>query len=180
MSAARIAASLRSDDPVMHLRRLHKDQLCRARQLNHTVSPSAAWQSWVKTVCPAAAVATEALPPNCGFDGLANVVIDPLFGVFEFNPLYPRTQYIYALCVLLLGFLVIRTLSFSPCGSSAPRRSVEEGHKDEIESLIGSKHVGNKREGSSLRKPRFAKAVEEKFHRCLVGNRNVVAPNNPS
>ncbi len=51
-----------------------------------------------------------------GFDGLANVVIDPLFGVFEFNPLYPRTQYIYALCVLLLGFLVIRTLSFSPFG----------------------------------------------------------------
>src|SRR5207237_10246862 len=37
-----------------------------------------------------------------GFDGLDSVPIAPLFGAFEFNPLFPRTQYLYVLTVLLL------------------------------------------------------------------------------
>ena len=32
-----------------------------------------------------------------GFDGLPNLPIAPMFGVFEFNPLYDNTQYLYAL-----------------------------------------------------------------------------------
>ncbi|MGE0628330.1 MAG: branched-chain amino acid ABC transporter permease [Hyphomicrobiaceae bacterium] len=53
-----------------------------------------------------------------GFDGLTSVTIDPIFGIFEFNPLYPNTQYVYALVVLFIGFLIVRTLSYSPFGES--------------------------------------------------------------
>lgn len=53
-----------------------------------------------------------------GYDGLDNVPIDPIFGRFEFNPLYPTTQYIYVLCILFLGFLVVRTIVYSPFGES--------------------------------------------------------------
>jgi branched-chain amino acid transport system permease protein len=52
------------------------------------------------------------------FDGLANVPVPPLFGVFEFNPLYPRTQYLYVLTVLFLCFVVVRTIVYSPFGQS--------------------------------------------------------------
>jgi branched-chain amino acid transport system permease protein len=53
-----------------------------------------------------------------GFDGLPSLTIPPIFGVFEFNPLYPRTQYIYVLIVLFLGFLVVRAIIYSPFGQS--------------------------------------------------------------
>jgi branched-chain amino acid transport system permease protein len=53
-----------------------------------------------------------------GFDGLPNLPIPPLLGLFEFNPLYPNTQYIYALVVLLLCFVFVRTLVYSPFGQS--------------------------------------------------------------
>ena len=53
-----------------------------------------------------------------GFDGLDSLPITPLLGRFEFNPLYPRTQYLYALLVLFLCFLLIRTLVYSPFGQS--------------------------------------------------------------
>ena len=53
-----------------------------------------------------------------GFDGLDNVPIAPLFGVFEFNPLYPTTQYLYVLAVLCLCFVFVRTLVYSPFGQS--------------------------------------------------------------
>jgi branched-chain amino acid transport system permease protein len=53
-----------------------------------------------------------------GFDGLDNVPIQPLLGRFEFNPLFLNTQYIYALCVLFIGFLVVRTIVYSPFGQS--------------------------------------------------------------
>ncbi len=53
-----------------------------------------------------------------GFDGLADVPIDPVFGVFEFNPLYLNTQYVYALCVLFVGFVIVRTIVYSPFGQS--------------------------------------------------------------
>jgi branched-chain amino acid transport system permease protein len=53
-----------------------------------------------------------------GFDGLDSLAIAPLFGIFEFNPLYPRTQYLYVLGVLLVCFALVRTLVFSPFGQS--------------------------------------------------------------
>lgn len=53
-----------------------------------------------------------------GFDGLDSLSITPLFGVFEFNPLYPRTQYLYVLSVLFLCFVFVRTLVYSPFGES--------------------------------------------------------------
>ena len=53
-----------------------------------------------------------------GFDGLPSLTIPPIFGFLEFNPLYPQTQYIYALGVLFLGFLLVRALIYSPFGQS--------------------------------------------------------------
>jgi branched-chain amino acid transport system permease protein len=53
-----------------------------------------------------------------GFDGLDSLPIAPLLGRFEFNPLYPRTQYLYVLAVLFLAFLVVRTLVYSAFGQS--------------------------------------------------------------
>ena len=53
-----------------------------------------------------------------GFDGLDSLPIPPLFSVFEFNPLYPTTQYLYALAVLFLCFAFVRTLVYSPLGQS--------------------------------------------------------------
>lgn len=53
-----------------------------------------------------------------GFDGLPDMVISPVFGIFEFNPLIPRTQYVYALAVLFICFVFVRTLVYSPFGQS--------------------------------------------------------------
>ncbi len=53
-----------------------------------------------------------------GFDGLDSLPIAPLFGVFDFNPLYPRTQYLYALAVLSVCFAFVRTVVYSPFGQS--------------------------------------------------------------
>ena len=53
-----------------------------------------------------------------GFDGLASLPIDPIFGRFEFNPLYSNTQYLYALAVLFICFVFVRTLVYSPFGQS--------------------------------------------------------------
>ena len=53
-----------------------------------------------------------------GFDGLPSLPISPLFGVFEFNPLYSNTQYLYALAVLFICFVFVRTLVYSPFGQS--------------------------------------------------------------
>jgi len=53
-----------------------------------------------------------------GYDGLDNLPIPPLFGLFEFNPLYPKTQFLYSLGVLFLGFVFVRTLVYSPFGQS--------------------------------------------------------------
>ncbi|MBM3528026.1 MAG: branched-chain amino acid ABC transporter permease [Alphaproteobacteria bacterium] len=51
-----------------------------------------------------------------GFDGLPSLNIPPLFGVFEFNPLIPKTQFLYVLGVLFLCFLFVRMLAYSPFG----------------------------------------------------------------
>ncbi len=53
-----------------------------------------------------------------GFDGLPSLPIAPVFGVFEFNPLYANTQYLYALAILLVCFVFMRTLVHSPFGQS--------------------------------------------------------------
>jgi branched-chain amino acid transport system permease protein len=53
-----------------------------------------------------------------GYDGLDTVPIDPIFGKFEFNPLIPNTQYIYILCILFIGFVIVRTIVYSPFGES--------------------------------------------------------------
>jgi len=53
-----------------------------------------------------------------GFDGLDSLPIAPLFGWFEFNPLYPTTQYLYVLAVLFVCFVFVRMLVYSPFGQS--------------------------------------------------------------
>ena len=53
-----------------------------------------------------------------GFDGLPSLPISPIFGRFEFNPLYSNTQYLYALAVLFVCFVFVRTLVYSPFGES--------------------------------------------------------------
>ncbi len=53
-----------------------------------------------------------------GFDGLDSLPIQPLFGVFEFDPLFYGTQYLYALAVLFICFAFVRTLVHSPFGES--------------------------------------------------------------
>jgi len=53
-----------------------------------------------------------------GFDGLPSLPIGPVFGVFEFNPLYSNTQYLFALAVLFVCFVFVRTLVYSPFGQS--------------------------------------------------------------
>lgn len=53
-----------------------------------------------------------------GFDGLPSLPIPPIFGRFEFNPLYANTQYLFTLAVLFLCFLFVRTLVYSPFGQS--------------------------------------------------------------
>jgi branched-chain amino acid transport system permease protein len=52
------------------------------------------------------------------FDGLPGLPIAPLFGLFEFDPLWSSTQFIYALVILLLCFVFVRTLVYSPYGQS--------------------------------------------------------------
>lgn len=53
-----------------------------------------------------------------GFDGLDNLTITPIFGIFEFNPLYSNTQFVYAGVVLFLCFILVRTVVYSPFGQS--------------------------------------------------------------
>jgi branched-chain amino acid transport system permease protein len=53
-----------------------------------------------------------------GFDGLPSLTIAPVFGIFEFNPLYANTQYLFSLGVLFVCFVFVRTLVYSPFGQS--------------------------------------------------------------
>ena len=53
-----------------------------------------------------------------GFDGLDSLPIKPLFGKFEFDVLSSSTQYLYVLGVLLVCFVFVRTLVYSPFGHS--------------------------------------------------------------
>jgi branched-chain amino acid transport system permease protein len=53
-----------------------------------------------------------------GFDGMPGLEFAPIFGVFQFDPLFFRSQYLYALAVLLVCFVLVRALVYSPFGES--------------------------------------------------------------
>ena len=53
-----------------------------------------------------------------GFDGLDSLPIKPILGMFEFDVLYSKTQYLYVLAVLFVCFVFTRTLIYSPFGHS--------------------------------------------------------------
>jgi branched-chain amino acid transport system permease protein len=53
-----------------------------------------------------------------GFDGLDSLPIKPIFGKFEFDVLYSSTQNLYVLAVLLVCFVFVRMLVYSPFGHS--------------------------------------------------------------
>ncbi len=61
-----------------------------------------------------------------GDDGLQGVVMQPLFGVFEFD-LYGRTAYLYALAVLFVVFLAARAIVNSSFGQSL--RGIRENER---------------------------------------------------
>lgn len=52
-----------------------------------------------------------------GFDGI-NFSPAPVLGLFEFDPIFYSTNYWYALGILFVGFLFIRTLIYSPFGTA--------------------------------------------------------------
>lgn len=53
-----------------------------------------------------------------GFDGMPGLSFKPVLGLFKFDVLFFRTQYLYALAVLLLCFVLMRVLVYSPFGRS--------------------------------------------------------------
>jgi branched-chain amino acid transport system permease protein len=53
-----------------------------------------------------------------GFDGIPGLSYKAIFGVFEFDPLFFRVQYFYALAVLFVCFVIVRMLIYSPFGES--------------------------------------------------------------
>ncbi len=53
-----------------------------------------------------------------GFDGMPGLEFAPVFGVFQFDPLFFRAQYLYALAALFVCFIVVRMLVYSPFGQS--------------------------------------------------------------
>lgn len=53
-----------------------------------------------------------------GFDGMPGLKFAPLLGLFPFDLLFFRSQYLYALLVLLLCFALVRILVYSPFGQS--------------------------------------------------------------
>jgi len=53
-----------------------------------------------------------------GFDGMPGLTFKPILGLFKFDVLYFRSQYLYALAVLFLVFIVVRVLVYSPFGRS--------------------------------------------------------------
>jgi len=53
-----------------------------------------------------------------GFDGMPGLEFAPVLGIFQFDPLFFRSQYLYALAVLLVCFVLVRLLVYSPFGES--------------------------------------------------------------
>jgi branched-chain amino acid transport system permease protein len=53
-----------------------------------------------------------------GFDGMPSLSFQPILGAFEFDVLFFRSQYLYALAVLFAGFVAVRAWVYSPFGRS--------------------------------------------------------------
>ena len=53
-----------------------------------------------------------------GFDGMPGLKFAALLGIFPFDLLYFRSQYVYSLVVLFLCFALVRALVYSPFGQS--------------------------------------------------------------
>ncbi len=53
-----------------------------------------------------------------GFDGMPDLTFAPLLGIIPFDVLYFRSQYLYALVVLFVCFVVVRMLVYAPFGQS--------------------------------------------------------------
>jgi len=53
-----------------------------------------------------------------GFDGMPGLSFGKILGLFGFDVLFYRSQYLYALAILLVCFLVVRTLVYSSFGQS--------------------------------------------------------------
>jgi branched-chain amino acid transport system permease protein len=51
-----------------------------------------------------------------GADGLSGVVVDPILGMFRFD-IWGKTAFLYCLAVLLLGWLLVRRIIYSPYGA---------------------------------------------------------------
>lgn len=53
-----------------------------------------------------------------GFDGMPGLSFSKILGLFGFDVLYYRSQYLYALAVLFACFVIVRTLVYSSFGQS--------------------------------------------------------------
>ena len=53
-----------------------------------------------------------------GFDGMPGLSFQKILGLFSFDVLYFRSQYLYSLAFLLLAFALVRTLVYSSFGQS--------------------------------------------------------------
>lgn len=53
-----------------------------------------------------------------GFDGMPSLSFRPIAGLFAFDVLFFRSQYLYALAVLFVCFIAVRALVYSPFGRS--------------------------------------------------------------
>jgi branched-chain amino acid transport system permease protein len=53
-----------------------------------------------------------------GFDGMPGLRFDKILGLFPFDVLYFRSQYLYALAVLFVCFVLVRALVYSSFGQS--------------------------------------------------------------
>jgi len=53
-----------------------------------------------------------------GFDGMPGLSFQKILGLFSFDVLYFRSQYLYSLAVLFLAFLLVRRLVYSSFGQS--------------------------------------------------------------
>jgi branched-chain amino acid transport system permease protein len=62
-------------------------------------------------------IANKATEITGGADGLSNVVVAPIFGLFKFD-LYGVTGYWWCLAVLLVCWYVVRRIIYSPFGAS--------------------------------------------------------------
>jgi len=53
-----------------------------------------------------------------GFDGMPGLSFTKILGLFDFDPLYFRPQYLYVLSILFVCFLLVRMLVYSSFGQS--------------------------------------------------------------